>query len=97
MQLLGKNLNSLLNRTKEKRLSLKTICMLGVKPGNEKKSELSSSTTKTSKRFRLGGGDNASETRETRTIIKIEKESTTIESAAEPSGAYSPSNSNSPL
>ena len=30
MQLLGKNLNSLLNRTKEKRLSLKTICMLGI-------------------------------------------------------------------
>ena len=30
MQLLGKNLNSLLNKTKEKRLSLKTICMLGI-------------------------------------------------------------------
>ena len=31
MQLLGKNLNSLLNKTEEKRLSLKTICMLGIK------------------------------------------------------------------
>ena len=30
MQLLGKNLNSLLNKTKEKKLSLKTICMLGI-------------------------------------------------------------------
>ena len=30
MQLLGKNLNSLLNRTKEKKFSLKTICMLGI-------------------------------------------------------------------
>ena len=30
MQLLGKNLNSLLNRTKDKKLSLKTICMLGI-------------------------------------------------------------------
>ena len=30
MQLLGKNLNSLLNKTKEKQLSLKTICMLGI-------------------------------------------------------------------
>jgi serine/threonine protein kinase len=30
MQLLGKNLNSLLNRTEDKQLSLKTICMLGI-------------------------------------------------------------------
>ena len=30
MQLLGKNLNSLLNKTKDKKLSLKTICMLGI-------------------------------------------------------------------
>jgi len=30
MELLGKNLNSLLNKTKEKRLSVKTICMLGI-------------------------------------------------------------------
>ena len=30
MQLLGKNLNGLLNRTKNQRLSLKTICMLGI-------------------------------------------------------------------
>lgn len=30
MELLGKNLNSLLNKTKEKKLSVKTICMLGI-------------------------------------------------------------------
>ena len=30
MELLGKNLNSLLNKTNEKRLSIKTICMLGI-------------------------------------------------------------------
>lgn len=30
MQLLGKNLNSLLNKSPEKKLSLKTICMLGI-------------------------------------------------------------------
>ena len=30
MQLLGKNLNNLLNKTQERRLSIKTICMLGI-------------------------------------------------------------------
>jgi len=79
--------SGLRGRPNESSVTTKTTTRTVVKPGNEKKSELSSSTTKTSKRFRLGGGDNASETRETRTIIKIEKESTTIESAAEPSGA----------
>ena len=78
--------SGLRGKPNESSVTTKTMTRTVVKPGNEKKSELSSTTTKTSKRFRSGGGDTASETRETRTVIKIEKESTTIESAVEPSG-----------
>ena len=78
--------SGLRSKPNESSVTTKTMTRTVVKPGNEKKSELSSTTTKTSKRFRSGGGDTASETRETRTVIKIEKESTTIESAVEPSG-----------
>ena len=78
--------SGLRGKPNESSVTTKTMTRTVVKPGNEKKSELSSTTTKTSKRFRSGGGDTASETRETRTVIKIEKESTTIESAIEPSG-----------
>ena len=78
--------SGLRSKPNESSVTTKTMTRTVVKPGNEKKSGLSSTTTKTSKRFRSGGGDTASETRETRTVIKIEKESTTIESAVEPSG-----------